>query len=210
MKNLIKMDFDVYKSSLGFIFLYAILFPSLFGAFAAIGTIAFLCIYMLINSIVSTEEKDQIRLLHKSLPVTEKEIVGVKYAEVVIIWLVSAALGILGVILIGYIKQTMGKEFDQMPLTRESFLMISVLFCMSMIMVSIIIPVVYKVGVGKGRFILNLIWFIAAFSIPSVVERFDWQGSGIGGGAFYICMFAVCAAAVTASFLVTVKIYREK
>lgn len=208
MLNLIKMDFGSYKSSFITILLYAIIFPAAFDSFAVVGTIAFLCIYMVIFTALLTEEKDRIDLLHKSLPVTSREIVGVKYIEAIITWFISVTVSIIAIKGIGYIKEINNMNFYMFHNFRNVMFMLTAVFAAAMTMISIALPVAYKFGVGKSRIILTAVWFAAAFGFPAVsalvgVKEFHH-------GTVCLAMLAAAIVLMVVSFFISVRIYDKK
>lgn len=210
MLNLLKMDFEVYKGSFIFMLIYAVFFPAMFDSFAIVGTIAFLCIYMVIISAFSAEEKDQISLLHKALPVTSREIVGTKYIETVIVWFVSVFFSILAIKGIGYIKEYNNLQFFMFHNVRDVAFTLTTVFASAMIMVSVMLPIMYKFGIGKGRVILNLIWFAAAFSFPAIFALAGGRADNFAYGAICIIMLIAAAAATVVSFFISVRIYEKR
>lgn len=210
MLNLLKMDFGIYKYSFIFMFIYAVFFPAMFDSFAIVGTIAFLCIYMIIISAFSADEKDQIDLLHKSLPVTSREIIGTKYLEAVIVWFVSVILSILAIKGIGYIKEYNNMPFYMFHDVRDVTFTLTTVFASAMIMVSVMLPIMYKFGIGKGRFILNIIWFAAAFSFPAIFAIAGGRADNFAYGAICGAMLIAAAAATAISFFISVRIYEKR
>lgn len=203
MLNLIKMDFGVYKFNLIFILVYSIFFAALFNNISFAGTVALLCVYMVVMTGLATEEQDKIHLLHKSLPVTNGQIVGAKYAETVIVWFVSIILSVLSAFAAGYVKRRLGTEF-YFPEPREFIFFSVAVFAAAMIMVSVMIPLIYKFGYTKGRLIISIVWIAAAFALPNILI----DVSGIAASYAAIC--AAALAAVIVSFKVSVKIYKRK
>lgn len=214
MLNLIKMDFSIYKFNLIFILVYSVFFAALFNNVSFVGTVALLCVYMVIMTGLATEEQNQIHLLHKSLPVTNGQIVGAKYAETVIVWIISTILSVLSAFAVGYVKQGFGTEFYFPEITEFIFFTVAV-FAAAMIMVSVMIPLIYKFGYTKGRLIISIVWIAGAFAIPSMLQDSIFQETNFS--RFFISADAVCvgmvifAAIITAvSFFASKKIYSQK
>lgn len=210
MLNLLKMDFRIYKTSFLFMLFYAVFFPAMFDSFAIVGTISFLCIYMILVSALSAEEKDQVDLLHKSLPVTSREIIGTKYIEAVIVWFASVILSIFAIKGIGYVKEVNNMPFYMFHNVRDVTFTLTTVFAAAMIMVSVMLPVMYKFGLGKGRFIINIIWFAAAFSFPTIFALIGVEAANLTYGAICIAMLAAAAMSTIISFFISVRIYEKR
>ncbi len=214
MLNLIKMDFSIYKFNLIFMLVYSIFFAALLNSISFMGTVALLCVYMVVLTALATEEQNQIHLLHKSLPVTNGQIVGAKYAETVIVWIMSIIFSALPAFAAGYVKQRLGTEF-YFPAIKEFIFFIIDMFALSMILVSIMMPLIYKFGYTKGRLIISIIWFAAAFGIPSmlqvsIVNETNSYGLFISESAICAGMVILAAIITVASFFTAVKIYGQK
>lgn len=214
MLNLIKMDFSIYKFNLIFILVYSIFFAALFNNISFMGTFALLCVYMVVMMGFSTEEQDKIHLLHKSLPVTNGLIVGAKYAETVIVWVVSTILSTLSAFAAGYVKRELGTEF-YFPEIKEFIFFTVAVFAAAMIMVSVMIPLIYKFGYTKGRLIISIAWIAGAFAIPSmlqvsIVNETNSYGLFISEGTVCAGMVIIAAIITAVSFFASKKIYGQR
>lgn len=207
MFNLIKMDFDVYRSSFLWMLVYSVFFAAIYSNTTFIGTIAMLCIYMVIFSAFAAEERDKIHLLHKSLPVSDKEIVGVKYIETVIVWISGIVIGTVVMFIAQRIKGLTAVDFEMFN-AEEYVNMLLVLFPLSMLMTSVTIPLIYKFGYSKGRFAGMIVWIAIALGFSSIFYAIDLPI--IKGGLIYIADILMSAAAMIVSFFVSVRIYKRK
>ena len=208
MINLIKMDFGIYKSSFIFILVYAVFFASVFNSVFAVGTVPVLCVYMLVMSGLAAEETDSVYLLHKSLPVTAGEIVGAKYAEAVTVYVISFVLTLIASVFIGRIKELLDIGVLSVSIGETAFLFICLL-SVTLIMVSVMLPMVYKFGYSKGRLIITIVWFAAAFALPNLLAAADINGMIESYVAVCAIALAAAAAAVIVSFKISVKYIKE-
>ena len=207
MLNLIKMDFDVYRSSFLWIIIYSVLFSAIYSNTTFIGTISIICIYMLIFSAFAAEERDRIHLLHKALPLSDKEIVGVKYIESVIVWILDVAVGTVVIFISQYVKRVIGIDVELFD-AKEFVTMLLVLFALSMLLVSVTVPLIYKFGYSKGRFIGMIIWFAIAFGFSFIFYSIDFSGLRVTNSLIYIADILISAVFMVISFLISVKIYK--
>lgn len=209
MLNLMKMDFDVYKYNFVFILFYSVFFGGLFGGAIAAGTIAMLSIYMIVMTGLATEETDKLHLLHKSLPVTVGEIVGTKYIESAIVWIGSMILSTAAIVIAGYVQNKINISFTFSDSIRGSVFMGITLFSVSMIAVSLMIPLIYKFGFSKGRLILSIVWFAFSFGFPPALGSLHFVLT-VPYGIICIGSLIIAAAAMVISYFASVKFYRQK
>lgn len=205
MLNLIKMDFDVYRSSFLWMVVYSVFFAAIYSNTTFIGTIAMLCIYMVIFSAFAAEERDKIHLLHKSLPVSNKEIVGVKYIETVIVWILGIVIGTVVMFIAQQIKGLTSVDYEVFN-AEEYINMLLVLFPLSMLMTSVTIPLIYKFGYSKGRYAGMIVWIAIALGFSAIFYAVNFPG--ILKSLCVVCL--ISAAAVIISFFVSVRIYAKK
>lgn len=205
MLNLIKMDFNVYRSSFLWLVVYAVFFSMIYGNSTFVGTIAMLCIYMIIFSAFAAEERDKIHLLHKTLPLSNKEIVGVKYIETVIVWIAGVIISTAVMFIAQRVKGLTEVDFEVFN-AEEYVNMLLVLFSMSMIMVSITIPLIYKFGYSKGRFVGMIAWLAIALGFSAIFYAVNFPG--ILKSLCIACL--ISAAVMIISFFVSVRIYEKK
>lgn len=209
MLNLIKMDFDVYRSSFLWMLVYTILFAAVYSNTTFIGTISILCIYMVVFSAFAAEERDRIHLLHKTLPVSDKEIVGVKYVETAIVWVLGIVIGTAVMFIAQRVKGLTSVDYEMFN-AEEYITMLLVLFPLSMIMASATIPLIYKFGYSKGRLVGMIVWIAIALGFSSIYYALDLPDMLTAHGLAYIASVIISAAAMTISFFVSVRIYRKK
>ena len=206
MINLLKMDFKIYR----FTFIIVCVYSVLFGMIMSAATLTMLCVYVALLTILSNEESNKIHLLHKSLPVTNGEIVAAKYIEAAITWIVSLLICSAAVWLRyrhgnGY--NLSGTEYGfAANLNGEVFFRAAVAFSLCAVIVGIALPVIYKFGCVKGRFVIAFIWIVLSFCIPFIVRYADLVFAayyGVSGAA----MLVIAAVVIFVSYKLSVKIY---
>lgn len=87
-----------------------------------------------------------------SLPVTRKKIVGAKYLLGVILTVLGGLISLLGIWIISLIQEV--------PDLNMNFMIIAGTFTASFFYLALLLPVLYKFGAEKSRFIMLAIFFI--------------------------------------------------
>lgn len=210
MLNLIKMDFNIYRNGFLWMLVYTVFFAGIYSNITFIGTVSMLCVYLIIFTAFATEERDRIHLLHKSLPVSDREVVGTKYLEVLIVWGLSVIAGTVIMIITQRIKSLAGTADSYMFDIEEFIQMIFVMFFLTMLMVSVTIPLIYKFGYSKGRYVGMIVWLAVALGFSSIFFAIDFSKFLISPDFIYITDIIVSAALMIISFFVSVKSYKAR
>lgn len=87
-----------------------------------------------------------------SLPVTRKKIVGAKYLLGVILTVLGGLISLLGIWIVSLIQEV--------PDLNMNFMIIAGTFTASFFYLALLLPVLYKFGAEKSRFIMLAIFFI--------------------------------------------------
>ena len=208
MLNLIKRDFGVMRLSIVLIALYGILF-SLTQLFAA-ALVGVLGTYVVVYGTFGVEERDKIDLLNRSLPVTAKEVVGSKYAEGFIAWVIVSLFSVFGT----WIAYILGlREEVQADMVRALPSVLMATFAVSMLLTSVTIPVIYKFGYIKSRTVMIILWLILAISLPGLLEISGGADTFLEYGLSANIIFAVfvlfALAAMAVSYAISLQLYKQ-
>ncbi len=207
MLNLIKRDFGVMRLSIILIALYGILF-SLTQLFAA-ALVGVLGTYVVVYGTFGVEERDKIDLLNRSLPVTAKEVVGSKYAEGFIAWVIVSLFSVFGT-WIAYILGLRGEIQADMLRALPSVLMAT--FAVSMLLMSVTIPVIYKFGYIKSRTIVIILWLILALSLPTILTILGGADAffeyGLPENIAFAALVLLALAAMAVSYAISLRLYK--
>ena len=95
MLKLIKTDFSISGKTLILVLIYTLIFPVLFRQSAYMGTVGALAVYIFVLGLFAAEERDRVNLLYKIMPVRAEDIVGAKYAECVLVWVIASVINVI-------------------------------------------------------------------------------------------------------------------
>lgn len=183
MRQLILKDFAIQKRSAYFYLGMGLLFFFYMTAMDQHNMISvmipvFIIVYSFINRSMHEDEKNHATRLLLCLPVPRAVLVKAKYASVALIALASTAV----LTLVGFLGGAISFE------TREdrllNLLIAAVVTCCYSLLVSILIPMVYKIGVVRAlnisRFMLAGLGLLGGSSgalIKMLRSRFDFSGN---------------------------------
>jgi len=212
MFNLLKKDFMIIKNFWPFLIIFSILgpifinyqtrgFDSSFISF--IITIIFLE-FILYGSVSRLEEKDKGCILLTTMPYSRSDIVKSKYLFVVSIFIIAYVLYILAALI-------MPIEMSLLSINSIliSFLVISICF-------GIYIPIQYKYGTEKTKYISSCLVLISPLSLPSIVKWIQSENIGLDiinrvpDVVKYIIIVFLSLSILTLSTKVSVNIYSKK
>lgn len=204
MGNIMKMDFTVMKRYLYFIAFYAVFFPLCFQNSGYIGAITVLCVYIFVIGGVSVEERDKIHMLHKSLPVTARQIVGAKYLESLLVWVYAVTINTVVYFVLNRVVPAFQFESISLEMILGSLTMLLVFVGVSM-------PLVYKFGYMKARIFLILLWVAGSMLYP-VFAVFSGNTGVVTELVYmpYVVTLAAAAVFYIISWLICVRIYENK
>ena len=212
MFNLLKKDFMIIKNFWPFLIIFSILgpifinyqtrgFDSSFISF--IITIIFLE-FILYGSVSRLEEKDKGCILLTTMPYSRSDIVKSKYLFVVSIFIIAYVLYILAALI-------MPIEMSLLSINSIliSFLVISICF-------GIYIPIQYKYGTEKTKYISSCLVLISPLSLPSIVKWIQSENidldiiNRVPDVVKYIIIVFLSLSILTLSTKVSVNIYSKK
>ncbi len=205
MKGLILKDFlNLRKYSrsvflvLAFYVLYGVMLDN---ASFIVGMISLLFTMMAITSF-SYDDLAKWDKYALSLPVTRKEMVLSKYILAVILAIAGALLAFASSIILSAIKTPVGIT-EQLAVTY-------VLFAISIIFVSILLPLIYKFGVEKSRIMILLVFAVPAaivFVLGNVGFKLPTESQLMT--LLYASPFIIIAV-FAISYLISYSVYKKK
>ena len=205
MKGLILKDFlnlRKYSRTVFLILAFYVLYGFMLdNASLIIGMISLLFTMMAITSF-SYDDLAKWDKYALSLPVTRKEMVLSKYILATILAVAGALLALLASILLSTIKTPVGIT-EQLAVTY-------VLFAISIIFVSILLPLIYKFGVEKSRIMILLVFAVPAaivFVLGSVGFKLPTESQLMT--LLYASPFIVIAI-FAISYFISYSVYKNK
>ena len=161
---------------------------------------------MLVTSSISFDDLAHWDKYALSLPISRRTLVAGKY----VLALVSLACGIvaslLGITLIRVL-------FPQQPLIPQ-FVAIAMITCVAILFLSIMLPVIYRFGVEKSRFLMMAL-FVLPFLFVVFLSQFDLSLPALPTSKQDIaftagCIVVILAALFYLSYRLSVRIYCQK
>lgn len=212
MFNLLKKDFIMIKNFWPFFIMFSISgpifinyqtrgFDSSFISF--IITILFLE-FILYGSVSRLEEKNKGFILLTTIPYSRSEIVKSKYLFIASIFIITYALYILAALI-----TPIEMNFLSIKSVLISFLVISVCF-------GIYIPIQYKYGTEKTKYISSCFVLISPLSLPAVVKWIKSENidldiiNRVPDMVKYIGIILVALLVLGISIRVSINIYSKK
>ncbi|KKY02830.1 hypothetical protein VN21_01085 [Paraclostridium benzoelyticum] len=212
MFNLLKKDFIMIKNFWAFFIMFSISgpifinyqtrgFDSSFISF--IITILFLE-FILYGSVSRLEEKNKGFILLTTIPYSRSEIVKSKYLFIASIFIITYALYILAALI-----TPIEMNFLSIKSVLISFLVISVCF-------GIYIPIQYKYGTEKTKYISSCFVLISPLSLPAVVKWIKSENidlniiNRVPDMVKYIGIILVALLVLGISIRVSINIYSKK
>jgi len=198
MLNIIKADFGISKKNIIFILIYYLIFTGLFSDCSFVVMLIGISVYMLIFGLIFAEERDNISMLHRTLPVSEKAIIGAKYIESILIIFVS----------LGFVQATRYVFLQFMPnYTPVGVHNMLIAVITSALLSAVFIPVVYKFGIEKSRYIVIICWLgVSAAVAPLMYISGDRPATS---SIILIICTALSLLVLIPSWMISVKIYKN-
>lgn len=198
MLNIIKADFGISKKNIIFILIYYLIFTGLFSDCTFVVMLIGISVYMLIFGLIFAEERDNISMLHRTLPVSEKAIIGAKYIESILIIFVS----------LGFVQVTRYGFMQFMPnYTPVDAQNMFIAVITSALLSSVFIPVVYKFGIEKSRYIVIICWLgVSAAVAPLMYISGDRPAAS---SIILIICTVLSLLTLIPSWMISVKIYKN-
>lgn len=211
IKDLQMMRYQI-KFYIMFILLAAFISGNMEEPFFAVPYLIFIGTIYIFNAIAYDETENGYSFLF-TLPISRKEYVAEKYIFAAVLALISAAIGFL--IMSGHMI------FQNKTEDAGANLYMSILFLLlTLIFISVLLPVIFKNGVEKGRIVLSAfvgsaggLLLILIKALPHDVQRLEHlidaiaqmhKFSFIGIGA------AICTAVIMISMQISVRIMEKK
>lgn len=158
LMQLVKKDFIYLVVSLRIV----VLFMILFALFLPMSNIGFACVmpalicYVGVYSTLAYEERNKTILLNATLPVSRRDICLAKYIQAVLIILITAILSLMGVFM-GVSTQVYSSDLVS---NGGLVSMILLMLGSGMIYSGLILPVIFRFGTVKARYILMLTYMV--------------------------------------------------
>ncbi len=217
MKGLLKKDFCLLSRYMRFILIYMVAMVVLFGMTSENAVSGFasamsvLCIILPIYTIttMSLDETSKWDSLAIAFPLRRSQIVGSKY----ILAIIMLGIGVAG----GAVCTGVLALFHAGAEVWANLTVLLVLLCYNTLMLSVLIPLVFKFGGEKSRFIMMGVYMVPTFLVVFLFSRF---GKNLNFEAMaqdtMLCAFLLGGAvliAVTAyviSYFISLNIYKRK
>lgn len=215
--NIVKKDFILAKRYLLLVFIFAIVGPFFIeskagfvgGGFISFFITAFFIQYMLFSSISMAEYKYKGSIHLCVTPYTRKLIVKGTYLFILTGFILSTfiyiALASLTPINIPIINISVDLPFPATWIVGTSFLVIAIYF-------SIIIPLQYKFGYEKTKYMLSSFIFVFPFILPRLVVAIEARNIKLVPNSPYLNLLPYILAMLIGmtSILITEKVYSQK
>lgn len=200
MKALLLKDFYVLWRQLRFLLLFILVFSAIPGSFNA--TFAVVYMAMLPYTALSYDERSKWNQLAAMMPYTERDIVLSKY---VLGTLATAAASVFSLTL-----QTVISVAAPYPGRPEPLITLMAFFA-SLCILAVTLPLMFRLGVEKGRLVMFLIIFLTC-GAASTFSSFAISGSdgGLRLPPFLMLALPILAAVLTAiSLPLSIRMYRR-
>lgn len=181
-----------------------LLLMAVFACVPGLSATAFALFYgaMLPITALAYDERSKWDELSAMMPYTTRAIVGSKYVLGLLLVGVISALSAVSQVVIDVARRA--------PLDTEALASIPLMACTALIMMLIDLPLMFRLGVEKGRIIYILLTcgFVAYFatSMDHVIASLD----AISIYSVLLMALAVTIAAFAASYAISVRIYRVR
>lgn len=201
MKGLILKDFINLKKQfkiVGLIMLFYYIFSMMTNNSSMFGTMVTVVFAMLPITAISFDEKANWDKYALTMPVSRAEMVISKYILGIIASLIS--------VILNYIAQfLLGTEVN-----GDSILMISMVFYASILFFSILLPIMFKFGVEKGRLMMFIVLMLPTFIVLLFKDNFNFTlNQDLLDKAMYGLPLLIIAILLL-SMLLSIKIYKSK
>ena len=199
MKALLRKDLYVLSTALKSVLLVWIVFPVV----AAVNPAAsYFIVYVglmagtLSSTLISYEEKEKWPLFAGTLPISRKQIVAERYLFTLL--LVFAATAIGGVVLLSYSLRGLSEYVVPSLLVQT--------FSTALVMPSLLLPVTYRYGVEKGRYVV--MFLVIGLSLGSQALTVLFTGNSRLQGITLPLIVTGCLVLFGISYLISVKWYQ--
>jgi len=201
MKALLRKDLYVLSTTLKSTLLLWMIFP-LVALFSPENSSFILYTGLIAGTLSSTlisyEEREKWPMFVGTLPISKKQVVTARYAFTLLMIIAATLIG--AVIFLTYVLRG-SPEYASPALLVQNF-------ATSLLMPSLLLPVTYRFGVEKGRYVVMFVIIFVAIGSQQFVSQF----SNISNLAGYFApmMIIVSLALFAASYALSVKWYTAK
>ena len=200
MKGLVWKDIYTLLKQVKFILLLMVLFACLPGYSMS----AFAIFYgaMLPITALAYDERSKWDELAAMMPYSVKEIVGSKYVLGLLLVGGISALSIAARIVIGIIKAT--------PFDAEGIISILILACLSLVLLMVDLPLMFRLGVEKGRIIYILLTCVGVVAGVSYIDQLMAVLDSMMVSTMLLIVLLVTAVGLGVSYCISARIYRVR
>ena len=200
MKGLVWKDIYTLLKQAKFILLLMVLFACLPGYSMS----AFAIFYgaMLPITALAYDERSKWDELAAMMPYSVKEIVGSKYVLGLLLVGGISALSIAARIVIGIIKAT--------PFDAEGIISILILACLSLVLLMVDLPLMFRLGVEKGRIIYILLTCVGVVAGVSYIDQLMAVLDSMMVSTMLLIVLLVTAVGLGISYCISARIYRVR
>ena len=200
MKGLVWKDIYTLLKQAKFILLLMVLFACLPGYSMS----AFAIFYgaMLPITALAYDERSKWDELAAMMPYSVKEIVGSKYVLGLLLVGGISALSIAARIVIGIIKAA--------PFDAEGIISILILACLSLVLLMVDLPLMFRLGVEKGRIIYILLTCGGVVAGVSYIDQLMAALDSMMVSTMLLIVLLVTAVGLGVSYCISARIYRVR
>ena len=200
MKGLVWKDIYTLLKQAKFILLVMVLFACLPGYSMS----AFAIFYgaMLPITALAYDERSKWDELAAMMPYSAKEIVGSKYVLGLLLVGVITALSIAARIVIGIIKAA--------PFDAEGIISILILACLSLVLLMMDLPLMFRLGVEKGRIIYILLTCGGVVAGVFYIDQLMAVLDSIMVSTMLLILLLATAVGLGISYCISARIYRVR
>ena len=200
MKGLVWKDIYTLLKQAKFILLLMVLFACLPGYSMS----AFAIFYgaMLPITALAYDERSKWDELAAMMPYSVKEIVGSKYVLGLLLVGGISALSIAVRIVIGIIKAA--------PFDAEGIISILILACLSLVLLMVDLPLMFRLGVEKGRIIYILLTCVGVVAGVSYIDQLMAALNSMMVSTMLLIVLLVTAVGLGVSYCISARIYRVR
>lgn len=201
MKGLVLKDLINLKKQLkviGLIILFYFIFSKTTNNNSMFGTMVTLVFAMLPITALAFDEKANWDKYGLTMPVSRPEVVMSKYILGIIASIVAIILNFIAQILLGT------------KINSESIKMISIIFSVSLLFFSLILPIIFKFGVEKGRLLMFIVLALPSMIILLFKDRLDISSTLDLLNKTIYALPLLAIAILILSMLLSIIIYKNK
>ena len=200
MKGLVWKDIYTLLKQAKFILLLMVLFACLPGYSMS----AFAIFYgaMLPITALAYDERSKWDELAAMMPYSVKEIVGSKYVLGLLLVGSISALSIAARIVTGIIKAT--------PFDAEGIMSTVILACLSLVLLMVDLPLMFRLGVEKGRIIYILLTCGGVVAGVSYIDQLMAVLDSMMVSTMLLIVLLVTAVGLGVSYCISARIYRVR